>query len=173
MSSDYIRNLKIEKEKNRMTADIADMRSFPITFRNVELYKNHRNFEEKYSELIFDIISGLLHFKNKSNKLARLGYGEKTAVELKNYYDDYKVLGSTGVYKKYEEKIKQILKEGTENRKLEIIPSEMELHYKFETTPSKSFEELKTIFCTLEDVIENENISIIKNFVRKQNLYQK
>ncbi|WP_304683090.1 hypothetical protein [uncultured Clostridium sp.] len=168
MGSDYIKNLRIDIKNNMMTADIADMKSYPITFDNVELYKKKESFEEKYSALIFDIVSGMLHFTNSSHKLAKLGFGEKTAVELKNYYDDYRVLGSIGVYKKYENKINQILNNGIEGRKLEIIPSEVELHYKMETLPNRSFKDISKLFYSLESITENNSLSIRE----KKHLYE-
>ena len=160
MSSDYIKNINLDKENNKIMADIADMRACPISFDNEELYRNKKTFEEKYCGLIYDIIVGNLHFYNQSNKLARLGFGEKTATELKNYYDDCRVLGTVGVYNKYKTKIKQILDEGIDGRKLEVIPSEVELHYQMETLPNKSFQEVSKIFYSLEAITENNKLSI-------------
>ncbi|MCI8617465.1 MAG: hypothetical protein HFJ60_04385 [Clostridia bacterium] len=168
MGSDYIKNLRMDRKNNIMTADIADMRSYPITFDNVELYKKKESFEEKYSALIFDIVSGMLHFTNSSHRLAKLGFGEKTSVELQNYYDDYRVLGSLGVYKKYENKINQILNNGIDGRKLEIIPSELELHYKMETLPNKNFKDVSKLFYSLESITENNSLSIEE----KKQLYE-
>lgn len=168
MSSDYIKNLILDKENNIINADIADMNTYPINFEHEELYKRKKTYEEKYCSLIYDIIVGNLHFYNKSNKLARLGFGESTAVELKNYYEDCRVLGIVGVYDKYEDKINQILNKGIEGRKLEIIPSEVELHYKMETLPNKTFKDISKLFYSLEQITENRNLSIEE----KKKLYE-
>lgn len=160
MSSDYIRKLKIDRENNIMTAEIADMRCKPITYRKVELYKGIDNFDEKYGELIYALMTGLYHFSDNSHELVKLGNGEKTLYEIQNYSDDCRALGVLKAYQKYENKIAQILKEGIEGRKLEVIPSELELHYTMETLPNKTFKDVSKIFYTLETITENKNLTV-------------
>ena len=160
MSSDYIRKLKIDRENNIMTAEIADMRSKPITYRKVELYKGIDNFDEKYGELIYALMTGLYHFSDNSHELVKLGNGEKTLYEIQNYSDDCRALGVLKAYQKYENKIAQILKEGIEGRKLEVVPSELELHYTMETLPNKTFKDVSKIFYTLETITENKNLTV-------------
>lgn len=160
MSSDYIRKLKIDRENNIMTAEIADMRCKPIIYRKVELYKGIDNFDEKYGELIYALMTGLYHFSDNSHELVKLGNGEKTLYEIQNYSDDCRALGVLKAYQKYENKIAQILKEGIEGRKLEVIPSELELHYTMETLPNKTFKDVSKIFYTLETITENKNLTV-------------
>lgn len=57
MGVDYIKNLKVEKEKNRIICDIADGNVSPLTYYHNELYKHISNFEEKYAYLVRSIIS--------------------------------------------------------------------------------------------------------------------
>ena len=109
MSSDYIRKLKIDRENNIMTAEIADMRCKPITYRKVELYKGIDNFDEKYGELIYALMTGLYHFSDNSHELVKLGNGKKTLYEIQNYSDDCRALGVLKAYQKYENKIAQRL----------------------------------------------------------------
>ena len=160
MSSDYIRKLKIDRENNIMTAEIADMRCKPINYRKVELYKGIDNFDEKYGELIYALMTGLYHFSDNSHELVKLGNGEKTLYEIQNYSDDCRALGVLKAYQKYENKIAQILKEGIEGRKLEVVPSELELHYTMETLPNKTFKDVSKIFYTLETITENKNLTV-------------
>ena len=160
MSSDYIRKLKIDKERNKMTAEIADMRCEPITYRKVELFKDINNFDEKYGLLLYDVMTGLLHFSDYSNEIEKLGNGGKIVTEIQNFTDDCRVLGYLKAYKKYENKIKQILQDGIDNRELKVIPSELELHYTMETLPNKTFKDVSKIFYSLEKITENKNLSV-------------
>ena len=173
MSSDYIRKLKIDRENNIMTAEIADMRCKSITYRKVELYKGIDNFDEKYGELIYALMTGLYHFSDNSHELVKLGNGEKTLYEIQNYSDDCRALGVLKAYQKYENKIAQILKEGIEGRKLEVIPSELELHYTMETLPNKTFKDVSKIFYTLETITENKNLTVKEKKSRYSELLNK
>lgn len=157
MASDYIKNIRLDEKNNKIVADIADGNISPLTYlKDRELYSHLNSYEEKYSTFINDLISGVLRCKNESHKLARL----ECAKALRNYNDDFRVLGAKGSYRKYKDVIDKILNEGLENDKQEVIPSELELHYKMETLPNKSFEEVSRIFYLLEAITENKNLSI-------------
>ena len=121
-----------------------------------ELYSQYKSYEEKYGAFICGLVSGTLRCANESNKLANL----ETSKALRNYYDDYRVLGAKGVYRKYKDVIYQILNKGLENDKQEVIPSELELHYTMETLPNKSFNDVSKIFYSLERITENKNLTI-------------
>lgn len=157
MASDYIKNIRLDEKNNKIVADIADGNISPLTYlKDRELYSHLNSYEEKYSTFINDLISGVLRCKKESHKLARL----ECAKSLRNYNDDFRVLGAIGGYRKYKDVIDKILNEGLENDKQEVIPSELELHYKMETLPNKSFKEVSRIFYLLEAITENKNLSI-------------
>lgn len=157
MASDYIKNIILDEKNNKIIADIADGNVYPLTFmEQKELYSHYKSYEEKYGAFICGLVSGTLRCANESNKLAKL----ETSKALRNYYDDYRVLGAKGVYRKYKDVIYQILNKGLENDKQEVIPSELELHYTMETLPNKSFNDVSKIFYSLERITENKNLTI-------------
>lgn len=157
MASDYIKNIILDEKNNKIIADIADGNVYPLTFmEQKELYSKYKSYEEKYGAFICGLVSGTLRCANESNKLANL----ETSKALRNYYDDYRVLGAKGVYRKYKDVIYQILNKGLENDKQEVIPSELELHYTMETLPNKSFNDVSKIFYSLERITENKNLTI-------------
>ena len=157
MASDYIKNIILDEKNNKIIADIADGNVYPLTFmKQKELYSHYKSYEEKYGAFICGLVSGTLRCANESNKLAKL----ETSKALKNYYDDYRVLGSKEVYRKYKDLIYQILYKGLENDKQEVIPSELELHYTMETLSNKSFKEVSNIFKSLEKITENSEFSV-------------
>ncbi len=157
MASDYIKNIRLDEKNNKIVADIADGNISPLTYlKDRELYSHLNSYEEKYSTFINDLISGVIRCNNESHKLARL----ECAKALRNYNDDFRILGAIDGYRKYKDVINKILNEGLENDKQEVIPSELELHYKMETLPNKSFKEVSRIFHLLEAITENKNLSI-------------
>lgn len=157
MASDYIKNIILDEKNNKIIADIADGNVYPLTFmKQKELYSHYKSYEEKYGAFICGLVSVTLRCANESNKLAKL----ETSKALKNYYDDYRVLGSKEVYRKYKDVIYQILYKGLENDKQEVIPSELELHYTMETLSNKSFKEVSNIFKSLEKITENSEFSV-------------
>lgn len=157
MASDYIKNVILDEKNNKIIADIADGNIYPLTFMEQrELYSQYKSYEEKYGAFIGGLVSGTLRCSNEANKLSKL----ETSKALRNYYDDYRVLGAKGVYRKYKDVIYQILNKGIENDKQEVIPSELELHYTMETLPNKSFNDVSKIFYSLERITENKNLTI-------------
>ena len=157
MASDYIKNIILDEKNNKIIADIADGNVYPLTFmEQKELYSHYKSYEEKYGAFICGLVSGTLRCANESNKLAKL----ETSKALKNYYDDYRVLGAKEVYKKYTDVIYQILYKGLENDKQEVIPSELELHYAMETLSNRTFNEVCNIFKSLEKITENNELSV-------------
>lgn len=157
MASDYIKNIRLDEKNNKIVADIADGNIFPLTYlEDRELYSHLNSYEEKYSTFINELISGVVRCKNEFHKFAKL----ECAKALRNYNDDYRILGAIEAYRKYKDVIDKILNEGLENDKQEVIPSELELHYKMETLPNKSFKEVSRIFHLLENITENKNLSI-------------
>lgn len=156
MASDYIKNIRLDEKNNKIIADIADGNISPLTFlEQRELYSHLNSYEEKYGTFINDLVSGIVRCNNESHKFSRL----ETSKALRNYNDDYKVLGAVGVYRKYKDVINKILYDNLQNDEQSIIPSEVELHYKMETLPNKSFKDVSKIFYSLESITENDNLS--------------
>lgn len=156
MASDYIKNIRLDEKNNKIIADIADGNISPLIFlEQRELYSHLNSYEEKYGTFINDLVSGIVRCSNESHKLARL----ETSKALMNYNDDYRVLGAVGVYRKYKDVINKILYDNLQNDEQNIIPSEVELHYKMETLPNKSFKDVSKIFYSLESITENDNLS--------------
>ena len=156
MASDYIKNIRLDEKNNRIIADIADGNISPLTFlEQRELYSHLNSYEEKYGTFINDLVSGIVRCNNESHKFSRL----ETSKALRNYNDDYRVLGAVGVYRKYKDVINKILYDNLKNDEQSIIPSEVELHYKMETLPNKSFKDVRKIFYSLESITENDNLS--------------
>ena len=156
MASDYIKNIRLDEKNNKIIADIADGNISPLTFlEQRELYSHLNSYEEKYGTFINDLVSGIVRCNNESHKFSRL----ETSKALRNYNDDYRVLGAVGVYRKYKDVINKILYDNLKNDEQSIIPSEVELHYKMETLPNKSFKDVRKIFYSLESITENDNLS--------------
>ena len=156
MASDYIKNIRLDEKNNKIIADIADGNISPLTFlEQRELYSHLNSYEEKYGTFINDLVSGIVRCNNESHKFSRL----ETSKALRNYNDDYRVLGAVGVYRKYKDVINKILYDNLQNDEQSIIPSEVELHYKMETLPNKSFKDVSKIFYSLESITENDNLS--------------
>lgn len=156
MASDYIKNIRLDEKNNKIIADIADGNISSLTFlEQRELYSHLNSYEEKYGTFINDLVSGIVRCNNESHKFSRLG----TSKALRNYNDDYRVLGAVGVYRKYKDVINKILYDNLKNDEQSIIPSEVELHYKMETLPNKSFKDVRKIFYSLESITENDNLS--------------
>ena len=90
MASDYIKNIRLDEKNNKIIADIADGNIYPLTFlEQRELYSHLNSYEEKYGTFINDLVSGIVRCNNESHKFSRLG----TSKALRNYNDDYRVLG--------------------------------------------------------------------------------
>lgn len=157
MASDYIKNIIFDEKNNKIIADIADGNISPLTFmKHKELYSHLDSYEEKYGTFIKDLISGSLRCIDSSNKLSKL----EISRALKNYYDDYRILGAVSVYQKYKDVIYQILYKDLKNDKQEVIPSELDLHYKMETLSNRSYQDINKIFRSLEIITENNKFSI-------------
>ena len=104
MSYYHIKNIKMDKENNIISADLADSCWEPLTYDHInDLYKAE-SFEEKYEKLISDIIVGNFH-PAKGTKLSTLVMNPL----FSNYYDDMHDIGITKTYQKYKSVINGIL----------------------------------------------------------------
>lgn len=161
MACDYVKNLIIDKENNKITGYIADGNISPLTYYKREMYQMIPTFEEKYASLIRSIISGMLHFSDTTNELYKISFDSPYDLrEIRNYYNDISVLGEVDTYKKYKNKIEEIIKFGTNKRELHIIPSVYEERFILNIVPEKlnnNLAEMCGIFTRMETVFENRN----------------
>ena len=93
MGADYIKDLIVDEEKNKITCKMADCKDRQRIFRNFEYTSKNNLFEEKYSELLWDIFALNVHFYDQKHKLSTLIY----AKELKNYFKEIIVMRAGGV----------------------------------------------------------------------------
>ena len=100
----------------------------------------------------------MLQFSDRSNELYKISFSSPYDLrEIKNYYNDIAVLGDLGTYKKYENKINEIIKNGTGHRELHIIPSVYEERFILNIIPNKlnnNLNEVCSLFNRMEMVFE-------------------
>ena len=155
MSYYHIKNLDINKEKGTITAEFADSNIFPRTYWKSEI--KGKTFHEKYSYLIYDIITGNYH----PNSFSKYNVLCNTWAEpsLVNFIGDCEILGVEKAYDKYKNVIEAIL----QHKKPEIIKSEIELHYKIDYGANKDYESLnqkvRDISNFMQGIRHNKNLS--------------
>ena len=165
----HIKNLDINKKNGTITAEFADSNTFPRTYWKSEI--KGKTFHEKYSYLMYDIITGNYH-PNSSSKYNVLcnTWAEPSLV---NFTGDCEILGVERAYDKYKNVIEAIL----QHKKPEIIKSEIELHYKIDYGENKDYESLsqkvRDISNFMQGIRHNKNLShqdrlvILKEFEEK------
>ncbi len=104
MSFYYLKNLKIDKENNNFSADLADSCWTPIEYFHVNNLFEDKTYEENYARLMYDFICGNFH-PNRSNKYSKLVMNNL----FSNYYQDSHDIGILNTYHKYEDVINGIL----------------------------------------------------------------
>ncbi len=115
MSFYYIKNIKLDKENNNISADLADSCWSPIEYSHINKLFDDDTFEEKYANFIYNLVSGNFHPAG-SNKYSKLVMNNI----LDNYYDDVHDIGMLNTYNKYKDVIKGILSNNmSECQKLE------------------------------------------------------
>lgn len=172
MSYYHLKNLDINKKAGTITGELAANNIHPISYFKSEIEGN--SFHEKYSYLMYGIISGNYH-PNKSSKYYILcnSWAEPA---LKNFINDCNILGIERTYDKYRNVIEDIL----QKREPEILKSEIELHYKIEYENSKDYTTLNnkvnSLYNFMEGIRNNPNLSYIdkldlyQNFVKTNNI---
>lgn len=100
----HIKNINIDRKNNYISADLADSNWQPLDWRHIKDLCDKPKFEEKYANLIYNLVSGNFHptSNNKYSKIVMNHY-------LENYYDDAHDIGELNTYKKYKEVIKGIM----------------------------------------------------------------
>lgn len=101
---------------------------------------------------------GTLQFSDRSNELYKISFSSPYDLrEIRNYYNDIPVLGELGTYKKYKNKIEEIIRNGTNYRELHIIPSVYEERFVLKVIPDKlnnNLNDVCSIFNRMEMVFE-------------------
>ena len=119
----HIKNIKIDRKNNNISADLADSNLYPLTYYHIDCLCDKESFKEKYANFIYNIISGNFH-PNKGNKYSKLVMNNC----LENYYDDAHDIGELATYEKYESVINAILN-NSYNKNI-VIPSDREINPK-------------------------------------------
>lgn len=151
----HIKNIDIDKKNETITAEFADSNTFPTTYWKSEIKGN--TFHEKYSYLIYDIITGNYHPTSSSKYNVLCNTWAEPA--LANFTGDCNILGVERAYDKYKNVIEAIL----QKKEPEIIKSEIELHYKLDYGKNKDYSALKIKIRNLCDFMgeirRNEKLS--------------
>lgn len=168
----HLKNLDINPKKGTITGEFADSNVYPKTYFKSEIKGN--TFHEKYSYLMYDIITGNYHPNSSSKYYILCNTWSEGA--LKNFSNDCNILGVERTYDKYKKVIEDILNK----RKPEILKSEIELHYELDYGENKSYEELKnktdSLYNLMEGIRNNPNLSstdkleLYQNFVKINNI---
>lgn len=121
MSYYHIRKININKKNNEISFEAAASNITPIDYSLVNDNDVKTSFEDKYSNFIYNVISGNFHPLNGSNysKLVMNRF-------LENYYNDASDIGKINTYNKYSKVINGILRDDFKN--IFVISSDRELN---------------------------------------------
>ena len=165
----HIKNINIDKDNEKITAEFADSNTSPTIYWKSEI--NGKTFHEKYSYLMYDIITGNYH-PNSSSKYYSL-CNAWADPPLKNFTGDCSILGIEKAYDKYKNVIDALIK----NKEPEIIKSEIELHYEIKYGDNKDYKNLsqnvRDASNFMQGIRNNKNLShkdrllIFKEFTEK------
>lgn len=161
----HLKNLDINKKNETITGEFADSNTYPVTYFKSEISGN--TFHEKYSYLIYNIITGNYQPSRSSKYYILCNSWCEPA--LKNFSNDCNILGVEKTYDKYKNVIEDILKK----KKPQILKSEIELHYKIDYVENKSYEELKDKIDSLCNLMEGIKNNPNLTYTDKLELYQK
>lgn len=109
MGYNHIKNIKIDKKNNKISADLASSNWTPIEYTHYDDFCLGDTFEEKYANFIYNVVVGMYHpmASNKYNKIMMNGL-------LHNYYQDASDIGQLETYRKYKDVIDGILDDNKE-----------------------------------------------------------
>lgn len=117
----YIKNIKIDKNNNVISGDLADSNWRPLEYNHYDDLYSGDTFEKKYANFIYNVVSGNLH-PMASNKYNKIMMNSK----LCNYYDDAHDIGELETYRKYKEVVNGIL--NNEPEKVVVLESDRTLN---------------------------------------------
>jgi hypothetical protein len=160
----YMKNLDIDKKNGTITAEFADSNVDPISYFKSEI--KGKDFHEKYSYLMYDIITGNYHPLGSSKYSALCNTWCEPALE--NFTGDCTIIGVERAYDKYKKVIDAII----QKKEPEIIKSEIDLHYHLDYGENKDYETLQKSIRNLCNymyaVRENEKLSYFEKLVEYQ-----
>lgn len=164
MSFYYMKNLDIDKKNGTITAEFAESNVDPMNYFKSEI--KGKDFHEKYSYLMYDIIAGNYHPLGSSKYSALCNAWSEPALE--NFIGDCDIIGIERAYDKYKKVIDAII----ERKEPEIIKSEIDLHYSLEYGENKDYNTLQKSIRNLCDymniVRRNEELSYLERMVEYQ-----
>ena len=79
----HIKNIKLDKKNNNISADLADSNLEPRTYYHVDRLFDEDSFSEKYAQFIYNLVSGNFH-PSRGSQYSKLVLNNW----LDNYYDD-------------------------------------------------------------------------------------
>lgn len=169
----HLKNLDINKKEGTITGEFADSNVFPITYFKSEI--KGKSFHEKYSYLIYDIITGNYHPSSSSKYYVLCNSWCEPA--LKNFTNDCSILGIEKTYDKY----KNVIEDMLHKKEPEILKSEIELHYNIEYGKNTDYNTLNNKINCLDEFMKkiknNSNLSYIdrlelyQEFIKTNNIF--
>jgi len=111
----HIKNIRLDKKGNKISADFADNNWQPLDWFHVDdLAKEKNGFDEKYANLIYNLVAGNFHPVSNSvySRIVMNHY-------LKNYYQDAYDIGELATYNKYKGNIEKLF-DNNDNECIEI-----------------------------------------------------
>lgn len=117
----HIKNIKIDRKNNNISADLADSNIYPKTYYHIDSLNDKGSFKEKYANFIYNVVSGNFH-PTKSSKYYKLVMN----YYLDNYYDDAHDIGELATYEKYKDVINAILNDCYDKNM--VVPSDREIN---------------------------------------------
>lgn len=156
----HLKNLDINKKQGTITGEFADSNTSPTIYWKSEI--EGKTFHEKYSNLIYNIISGNYH-PSSSCKYSVL-CNAWADPPLKNFIGDSTIIGIEQTYDKYRNVIDDLIN----NREPPIIKSEIELHYIIDYGKNKDYKNLsqkvRDISNFMKELRNNKELSHMDRF---------
>lgn len=132
----HIKNIKIDKKNNKISAELADSNLEPIEFYPVDDLSDKTSFKEKYATFIYNLVAGNFH-PYQNNKYSKIVMHHL----LENYYDDVRNIGMLDTYYKYKDVVAGIM--NNDSTKYIMLESDRELN-------PQEYYDLKSIEITTE-----------------------
>lgn len=164
MSFYYMKNLDIDEKNGTIATELAESNVSPMNYFKAEI--KGKNFHEKYSNLLYDIITGSYHPLGSSKYSVLCNTWCEPA--LKNFTGDCTIIGVEKAYDKYKNVIDAII----QGKEPEIIKSEIELHYQLDYGKNKDYSTLqkriRNLCNYMNAVRKDEKLSYLEKLVEYQ-----
>lgn len=69
----HIKNIKVDRKNNSISADLADSNWEPLDWFYVDNLSDSEKFENKYANFIYNLVSGNFH-PSPNNKYSKIVY---------------------------------------------------------------------------------------------------